>query len=329
MKTELNGKESGTKFYDYRRDGITQSLLTRFLECRQKAAYDLEGWTPRTTPASMTQGTIGHGVLQLVYEAHRTGELKGVPDEVYIKKTIKLVEEVWKKENPKVSKQMAQDLEMASLLVGAVLPEYFKFWKDDFKTIKWEKLEGSFKVPYSVKDGRKTFLKGKMDGVFKRKGLWLFESKFKGMINEGDIIDTLAIDLQVLLYLSVLRILHKQTPEGVLYNVVRRPGLKLGKAESLVKFAKRVREDVVGRPEWYFYRFEVSTSKKELEKWGVQLEGLVKDFMDWRDGKVATYNNPNSCVSKYGRCWGLTPCVSGDFFSLQKRKTVFRELEEV
>lgn len=317
------------QFYNYTRDGITQSLLGTWLECRQKARYYLQGWTPKGTPLAITNGTIGHGVLQFAYDDYRVGKLKGVPSRQYVHKIITKVEDIWRVENPKPSKQMLQDAEMSALFASVILPIYFDYWKNDFKKLEWEKVEGAFKVPYKTEDGRKTFIRGKMDGVFKRKGLWLFESKFKGMINEGDIVDTLSLDLQVYVYLWVLRRLYKMIPSGVLYNVVRRPGLKLGKAESMIAFGKRVEKDVLKRPEWYFYRFEVATSRKDLDQWAEEFEGLIVDFLDWWDGKVAHYKNSNSCVSKYGRCWGLTPCVSQDYFNLTKRKMVFRELEDV
>jgi hypothetical protein len=168
-----------------------------------------------------------------------------------------------------------------------------------------------------------------MDGVFERTGLWLFESKFKSMINEGDLLDTLSLDIQVMLYLWALSKKYDKTPSGVLYNVVRRPGLKISQKESMPQFAKRVEKDILKRPDWYFYRFEVAIDRQDLQRWEAEFMAMLTEFMDWCDGKAGHYKNTNSCITKYGRCWGLTPCAEGAFHTLAKRKTVFRELEDV
>ena len=316
-------------FYDPERDGVSQTLLGKWLACRQLARYDLQGWTPKTVSLSLTNGTIGHAILQHVYEGQRKKELGVVPSKEQFTRIIKLVEKIWLAENPRPTKNMLQDLEFALLNAEVVMPIYFDYWKEDFKKMVWEKLEGEFKIPYQTKDGRKTFIRGKMDGVFKRNGLWLFESKFKGMINEGDILDTLSIDLQVMLYLWALGKGYKLAPSGVLYNVVRRPGLKLGASETLPALGKRIVKDIQKRPEFYFFRFEVATDKDDIAKWSAEFEQMLTDFLDWWQGKAGHYKNTGSCITKYGRCWGLTPCVENKFFNLMRRPTVFRELEDV
>lgn len=316
-------------FYLPERDGISQTLLGKWLACRQLARYDLQGWTSKFTPASMIQGTIGHAILQHIYEAHRTKAMGAVPSKEQFKKTINGVEKIWLAENPRPSRQMLQDLEFALLFAEILLPIYFDYWKEDFKKLAWEKLEGEFKIPFQLKDGRKTFIRGKMDGVFKRNGLWLFESKFKSRIEEEDIIEVLAIDLQVMLYLWALGKGYALTPSGVLYNVVRRPGLKLGKAETLPQLGKRLEKDILKRTDFYFYRFEVATDKDDIAKWTLEFEQMVKDFMDWWENKVGHYKNtPNSCITKYGRCQFLSACVNNEYHNLTKRSTVFKELED-
>jgi len=317
------------KFYDPVRDGVSQSLLGQFLTCRQLCRYNLEGWTSRSTSAAMTNGTIGHAVLQYVYDAQRQKKMGIVPTPQQLKLILKQVEALWLKENPRPSTFMLQDLEMALLNAEVIMPIYFDYWKEDFKKLMWEKLEGEFKIPYVTKDGHKTFIRGKMDGVFKRNGLWLFESKFKSRIEEEDIVDTLSIDLQVMLYLWALSKGYNLYPSGVLYNIVRRPGLKLNKAESLPNFGKRIQQDVLKRKDFYFYRFEVATDKGDIQKWSLEFEQLMSDFLNWWDGKVGHYKNTGNCITKYGRCWGLTPCVENDFHSLRKRDKVFKELEEI
>lgn len=330
MKKKIKLKKKTKAFYDYSRDGVTQGLLAMWMECRQKARWFLQGYGSKFTSLALTYGTVGHGVLEQAYEHFRTGKNEGAPSKAKVRKYLGKVEKQWKLENPKPTKMMLQDLETSLAFAEVILPVYFKYWGSDFKKKKWKKIEGSFKIPITLPDGRKLFVRGKMDGMFRVKGLWLFESKFKSMLNENDIIDTLSLDLQVKLYLWAMWKLygHIDIPSGVLYNIIRRFNLKQRQNENLLQFSKRCAEDLNSRPEWYFYRYEVATLKKDLEEFEQELVGMLTDFCDWWDGKTPHYRNPGSCIMKYGRCWGLTACVEKSPKSLNKRSVVFRELED-
>ena len=315
-------------FYLPERDGISQSILAKFLSCRQLVKYDLQGWVSKYTSLALTHGTVGHAVLQFVYEGQRKNIIGAVPTKQQLTKIINHVKKLWLADNPRPTRNMLQDLELSLLFADVVLQIYFDYWKKDIKILKWEKLEGEFKIPYQLKDGRNTFIRGKMDGTFRRNGLFLFETKFKSMINEENIIDTLGIDMQVMVYLWALGKEYKLSPSGVLYNVIRRPGLRLGKTETLPQFGKRIEKDILRRTDFYFYRFEIATDKEDLAKWSVEFEQMLTDFLNWWENKAGHYKNTGNCVNKYGRCNFLGACAENQFYNLMKRKTVFRELEE-
>lgn len=322
-------KKKSKKFYDYTRDGITQGLLITWMECREKARWFLKGYSSKYTSLALTYGSIGHGVLERAYENFRAGKCSGIPSTRQVRKYLGQTEKIWKLENPNPSKFMLQDLETSLAFAEVILPVYFEYWAEDFKKKNWQKIEGTFKVSYELNDGRKTFLRGMIDGMFKTRSMWLFESKFKSIINEADIIDTLPLDLQVMLYLWALLQKYKSTPAGVLYNIVRRFNLRQGKNETLKQFSKRCAQDVKSRPEWYFYRFEVAITKEDLARFDAELHEMVREFCDWCDGQTGHYKNPHSCITKYGRCWALEACSNGDMYKVRKRKVVFRELEDV
>jgi len=316
------------KFYDIKKHGITQSLISKFLECRQAARYYLQGYESIYNRLPLTEGSIGHEVLQHAYEDIKTGKLKTIPSKQQVIKYTKRVEKQWLKENSRKDPRALEHVEYSLTTMEATLPAYFDFWRKDLKQIKWLGLEESFALPYVLPDGRKTILRGKKDGEFLKKGLWLFETKFKSQISESNLIDTLSFDTQVLLYLRALKHIHKRTPEGVLYNVIRRTCLQRRKAESLAQFAKRLKDDIENRPDFYFMRFEIATDDFDLEKFDIELEGIIKDFYDWIEGKVPHYKNTYNCVGKYGRCDFLPCCGMNDFSALKKRKILFKELED-
>ena len=316
--------------YSVETDGITQSLLGTFLQCRQKSKWSIEGWTSKYASMGLTYGTIGHAVLERAYTDIQSRKLKEMPSKQQVLKYVAQVEAIWKKENPRADAKSLEFLELSCLIAEATLPLYFEYWVKDLKEMKWIALEHEFKIPYITRNGLKTVLRGKMDGVFcNPKKIWLFESKFKSRIDEEDLIDTLSFDFQVLFYLYVLKVLRKIEPAGFLYNIVRRVNLKQGAKESIPEFAKRCVDDITNRPEFYFIRREVSIGKEEMVVFEKELDGLITDFISWATGKANHYKNTNSCIDKYGRCGYLNLCANLGTGSYVKRETMFRELGEI
>lgn len=314
-------------FYKPERDGITQSLLAKFLTCRQAALWYLKGYNLKSPSMSLTYGTIIHAVLERVYEQIRLGKLKALPSRKLTLKYIQKIEKEWIIENPRADKKSLEFLELSLLIAESTMPLYFDYWHKDIKGIKWEKVEGDFKLPITLKDKRKTFIRGKMDGVFKNPNRWLFETKTKMRVEEGTLVDYLPFELQVNTYLRALRLLGGKVPKGVLYNIVRRTAMRQGKKESMSQFAKRISEDIESRPDHYFIRLEVAIDKADMDNFEIEFISLIEDFYNWFDGKIGHYKNTNQCEGKYGACEYLR-AESGIMVPYEKRKMVFKELEE-
>ena len=316
-------------FYNIETDGITQGLLSTFLDCREKARLFLKGYSLKTTNMGLTFGSVVHNCLNQIYSDIQHKKLRSIPSQSEVKRYTAIAEKAWREEHKVAPPEALQHLEMALLLSEQVLPVYFEYWKKDLKEVQWTGLESQFEIPYTLRDGRKTVLRGKIDGDFLlQKKLRLFETKTKSRIEEEDLVDRLPFDLQVNIYMYALRRIKKVVPSGVWYNLIRRPGLKQGKEESLLQFAKRCSDDIRERPEWYFSRLELSVSEKELDKWEGEFEDLVTDFYDWWQGKAGHYKNTNMCETKYGRCEMLDICAAQRMGRYYKRDKVFRELED-
>lgn len=322
------GKEN---FYSIERDGITQGALASFLTCRFKARNYLMGWSPTGSSMSMTYGNVVHAVLEYAYEDVRLKKIKTLPSKQQTCRYIDRVEKEWHREHKMPDKKSLEHLELALLIAESTLPTYFEYWHKDLKELPWLKLEAEFKIPYTISDlpkgGYKTFLRGKMDGLYARKQEWLFETKTKGQISEGDLVDMLPFEHQVNFYLYVRRILSQKLPAGVLYNIVRKTGLQQKAKESIKSYAIRCAQDIIKRPDFYFIRMEIKISEQEMNAYGMQLEGMIRDFYLWWTGQSGHYRNTGSCQTKYGRCDYLTACASGSMRGYEKRTQVFRELE--
>jgi len=317
------------KFYQYSRDGITQGLLAKFLSCREETKLFLDAWTPKGIGSpGLLFGNIMHSCLERYYNDIKTRRIKNEPDRAYVCKLVSSVEKLYMRHYNACDNATRQLLGLSFGIAEATLPSYIrKWWKADSAKIKWMGLEEQFKIPYSTKEGNKTFLRGKKDGVFSNPGLWLFETKTKSQINEGNLMDTLWFEHQVNFYLYAMKKIYGKEPKGVLYNIIRRTSLERKKTESLQAFVKRVAADVEKRKDFYFIRYEISLTSSELAIWEKQLEGMIEDFINWREGKLPHYRNTGQCIMKYGKCPMLAICSSGNYNFHQKRKEVFVELE--
>jgi hypothetical protein len=322
-------------FYNPERDGVTQGLLQTFKNCREAARLSLLGWTDTRVGPSSIFGTVIHAALEIFYTQIQERKLTSLPKREDIKKVTLRIEKQWRAENPKAAPETLQALDMCILLANAILPVYFSYWHKDLTKVKWLSLEHQFKVPTTVFGWLNTFFRGKMDGRFnpdKDNRTWLLETKTKSRLGEqgeSNLVDVLPRNIQVNMYLGAILAMENKTPGGVLYNIVRKPNLAPKKGESLPVFAARVAADVSKRPEHYFIRLKMSIDKKDLARELKKRDAVLEDFIKWFRGEAPHYDNDNHCENKYGTCGFLPICANGDFSRHAKRKTVFRELEDV
>jgi len=261
-----------------------------------------------------------------------------LPGPKYMARVLTTLEKKWQKENPSADNDAVQEFEFACTVASGIMPEYYKYWyDDDFTSIVWDALETEYKIPIVVTSpkGMKhhTFLRGKMDGVFhfqkdKPKVIRLFETKTKGRIDEGVLVDRIPFERQVSIYLSALRRKAGMDPTSIMYNIIRRPGLRQTQRESLTEFGNRILEDIRTRPDWYFIRLQVDVESGDLNRADMEINDLISDFILWWHGETGHYRNTENCETKYGKCAMLPVCSRKDYTSLFKRMTVFRELEE-
>ncbi len=224
-------------------DGITFSLLNRFLQCRERfRLYVVEGLRPADTfNHRIEYGNMWHVCEEaLASERSHFGEVVGTT--------------LWEDNLREYAQELCQryPLEQSQIdhwynVCKTQLPLYVKYWSKhpDVKERTPLLQEQVFDVPYKLPSGRTVRLRGKWDAVDligkgKGAGVFLQENKTKGQIDEGQIKRQLTFDLQTMLYLVALQnidedvrwfempagsaMLARDKPLlGVRYNVVRRP----------------------------------------------------------------------------------------------------------
>jgi hypothetical protein len=194
---------------------------------------------------------------------------------------------------------------------------YLDYWRDDPDTQTRQVLlpEYVFDVPYYLPSRREVRLRGKFDSVDligkgREKGLYLQENKTKGDVNVLQIQRQLKFDLQTMLYAVALSEHIKRgvgglhdTPwngqplKGVRYNVVKRP-LSGGKGtivrhkpsksnpagESADEFYGRLQGIITETPGEFFWRWKSDITPADVERFKVRcLNPLLEQLCDWWD----------------------------------------------
>lgn len=258
--------------------GLSQSAIKKFSICPEQFSLSyIEGVTSRKLSVPIEFGNLFH--LCCEFQGNDTPEaIAGKCCTAYLASRLKTAE-----------KSQHDDLQRLVGTVARIFPPYVKYWAKQDKDIKWVSREKVFGVPYSFNDpqGGKSesiTLVGKRDGVYvnKLKRLCLFETKTKGDIDGNEIADQLKADFQTLFYLLTLKIETGQNPEEVLYNVVRRPGQRFTKTDTLNTYLDRIALDIKKRPDYYFARWRVIIAPGMLETFAkIALDPTLCLFIQW------------------------------------------------
>lgn len=312
--------------------GITQSGIESFLACREQFALGyVDGWAPRKFSEALEFGSMFHFMQEKIGSA---------PPEIIAKEVTKSYEATRKKT---ILPSELNDLELTLAKVEAIFPLYVECWQEDDAKIQWLEHEQVFRVDHKflTVDGApsQTTLTGMRDKGYRRNGnLGLFETKTKSSIDDVAIQDGLRADLQTLLYLLALRYEYNEEPKEILYNIVRRPQLKLKKDEHVSAFKQRIIEDIKERPEWYFRRFEVTVVPGDIDLFvETTLDPVLRNMLQWWESIKTDptkrwespyhYRSLPALMTKYGKAWHYNLTVRGLKNEYYRKSSPFPELE--
>lgn len=276
------------------RGGITQSLLGRFLCCRERFRLTvIEGIKPKPhfNPA-MDYGNMWHACE----EAHAANKHHAP----------KLFEHC-----RELTARMPMDRNLIEQWMGVCLvqfPIYQQWWEKhpDVKNRTPLLQEQEFHVPYKLPSGRSVWLRGKWDSVDlikegKTSAIWLQENKTKSRIDREKISRQLTFDLQTMLYLIALdnsedrdKICEKVKGDypikGVRYNVIQRrpplvqkkPSKSNPRGETKDEYFQRMGEIIQENPKEYFDRWQVVVTSGDVQEFkGTCLNPLLENLCDW------------------------------------------------
>lgn len=307
--------------------GITQSALGDFMTCRKSFQLKyMYGLSSGDITFPLIFGNAVHYVLE---HAYRSGspptskQLANLLDDYHDSEEVISGGSAFRQATER------QKIELWLGMANVVCKRYFLKYHKDF-TLDWKFTEREFCHPFKLSNGSRIMLNGKMDGCYiNSKGeAWLKDHKTKSRYDESDIADQLLVDLQMMLYLSILWEMGYK-PKGCRYNIIRRPELYYRKEEDLKSFLQRLDADILKRPKWYFYRLDMTVTKSAIDRWKTNtLEPIILDLIRAID-EDRFYANP--ATLKWGglRSEFFAAITNNDYSRLFQRKKLFPELEGV
>lgn len=285
-------KTTGPVWKGPEEDGITFSLLSRFLVCRERfRCLVVDG----LRPADGFNHRIEFGQMwHTCDEALAANRDWGIDLLAY-------TEGLFKK-----YPMSRGDIANWSRIAALMFPIYVRYWQDNPDVTERTPLlqEQVFDVPYSLPSGRVVRLRGKWDSVDligsgKTAGIYLQENKTKSDINEAQLRRQLTFDLQTMLYLVSLEETqsvggYKDYPntswdgfrdnmiKGVRYNVVKRPRHYQGKKETAEEFYNRLQGIIEKEPHEFFMRWKCEVNAGDVAKFRREcLDPLLDNLCNW------------------------------------------------
>lgn len=303
------------KDYSLLKQGISQTMMSNFLKCRKAFLYSLNRYTHPSKIEKVNFGAMFHDVVADVYR------LKRIPTE----KEIDYFIEQYKINNEQAISFVNLDkMERDCAACYAIMTQYVERYKNDILNCKFDIIEHEFGVEHEG-----IIWRGKIDARYltKNNSRWQMEHKTKGRISEDSLQKRLTFDPQNLTYLLAGEIEFKEKVDGVLYNIVRNPQLKMKIGESIKDFKDRIIEDAQSRPDFYFMQFEIPYTSLDKKRFLEDLKLIVKDIKDCI-ANHNVYKNGFSCDAGNMECEFLQACSSNSFEGYIILDKLFPELSE-
>lgn len=276
----------------------TQSSLNTFQSCERKWKHRyMDGISPASTPDVMVFGTVWHEIM----EGMLLGVLKrwGGPDAIVDRSPLQ-----------------QQD----KLKLKALTREYFAHWNDD----GWRVVSVEQVFEHSI-DGMD--FSGKYDAIIERCGeMWVVEHKTTStdIGEESAYWAKLHVDWQVHLYTIAARAGHKKPVVGVIYDVVKKPALRLTKKDRKEGgFMERVIEDVASKRNEYFARKEIRFTDEQL----AEAENMLATMAARIEKTRVFMPNANSCWQFAKKC-AYHPLCTGEVEATDRRHFEIKEIHE-
>lgn len=292
---------------------FNNSRLQQYLTCPRSFKHRyLMKMVSKKKPTYFVLGEAIHKFIEFYYRTKdKTMALKQI-DNVF--KTVK---------TELLNREEMHDLECDKSIAYGIAEAYPTFYKADFDEFKTFLTEQTFKIP--LPNSSHTYY-GTLDALLQDHAgdWWILETKTAAAQSlNDDYFERVKIDSQVSGYMHGGKHIIGVYPRGVIYNVIKKPAIRLKNGESLQAFQQRVRQEYISfaKEKNYFQRQQLVVSTHRLETWAEDTSRLVNFVAD----KIATkdkhwHMNTGACRANYGSCTYMNACITNQYNSLMYEK---------
>lgn len=289
MKPFAHGKE------------LTNSARATFLNCRKKYQYSyVYGLASRRPSIPFLVGGLFHDALDRCYTEGFKMDLD--KEKKIAEKACEVAAQV-----PGLTPEESDKIWIQSAIVFGMLSGYSRQWLTQDKA-NWDIIEMESSFDVELPGGWR--YRGKTDGIIKAKKtkrIKLIEHKTTSRLDAG-YVAKLPLDNQILGYIWAKN-QEKLGITEVVYNVARKPSIRLKQSETLEAFAKRLVDEYLLNTATYFYRETLTFNPDDIDRFRRELFQMVKEIDRAEDEKFY-YQNTGQCT-QYGPCPFMALCTNG------------------
>lgn len=274
------------------------SAISDFKTCRRKFYYRwILGWVPRVDGAQLVLGRAVHAGLEHWYQGkpEPLSAVQGVFDE--------LDTSTWPAD---AILKRNTNLAIARAMVNGYMAHHTT--DAGWTTIA---AEHKFVLPELGVEGTVDLIIRDNDQRY-----WVVEHKtVSSAVDMEDYYASAALSWQIHGYMLGAKELLGKMPYGVIYNVLRKPGIKQKLTETPEQYRERVWDDYLARPDFYFGRQEIIIGDKAMriyeQEVGMCVGAIATVMIRLEDGSADQHNfysTDSACITKWGRCEYLSVC---------------------
>ncbi len=283
------------------------SSLANFLDCPKKYYYRYERLLDsRGYSSSLGLGSLVHALIE---EWTGKGSAQSVADQL---------KQIRDRCDPEAWSTVDMDLRKAFGMTNA----WKEYWKDSahpFGNDKWEWLHSELEFSFSVNAYGDKHV-GKMDGIVRHKEwdkVFVYELKTATAREKDSYIHRLGVDRQVFANIYAAREMGFHV-DGILYDVIWKPGIRQKKEETLPELADRFVATMVETPQDYFHREVMYRKDEEIADhlYDVQAQFTAIDNAKKQGGRF--YRNSGACDNFGKLCPFFSACMENGNLDMEK-----------
>lgn len=151
---------------------------------------------------------------------------------------------------------------------------------------------------------------------------WLIDHKFLGDISDTN---SFKVNSQMDSYLLALFKMGIQC-EGIIWNLIRKPSIKVKKTETIDEYLERLEEDLADRKDFYYLFLPVKRTANEIEENDPEIAMQIK-YLNWLKETGNFFKDRSRC-SDFGGCQFRSLCNPGlSIDEFETKQSKHQELE--